>query len=60
MVCICASTGDQVLMALSNNKGSGEPEQMRRYARALAAHIHKVWMWMKTQTIFRPQAQLDS
>ena len=35
---------------LSNNKSSGKPVQTCRFARGLAAHIHTVWMWMKTQT----------
>ena len=33
-----------VLIALLSSDGSGEPVQMRRLTRALAAPIHKIWM----------------
>ena len=38
-----------VHIALSSNEGSGKPAQMRRLTKDFAAHIHKVWMLIKTQ-----------
>ena len=37
------------LIGSSSNKGSGKSVHVHRLARAFAAHIHKVWMQMKTQ-----------
>ena len=39
-----------VLIASSSNKGSSKYVHVHRLARAFAAHIHKVWMQMKTQS----------
>ena len=38
------SPRDLVRIALSNNEGSREPVQMRRFARAFVVRIHKVLM----------------
>ena len=40
----------QILITLLSNEGSGEPAQIHRLARALAANILEVLMSMKTQT----------
>ena len=37
-----------VLITLASSLGSDEPAHMHRLARAFAAHIHKIWMWIKT------------
>ena len=36
-----------LLIAFSSNKCLGEPAHLYRLARAFAAHIHKVWIYMK-------------
>ena len=39
-----------VLITSASTEDSGESALTRRLARAFAARIHKIWMWMKAQT----------
>ena len=49
-----------VLTTSSNSEGSDKTAHMRRLSRAFAAHIHKVWMKMKTQIKNIPLAPLNT
>lgn len=55
-----ASTGDAGYIAYTNSECSDEPAHLFSLATTPAAHIHKVWKWMKTQVKRRHVGPLHS